>query len=1523
MASDRHLITLAEDAVNRLFRAQSGDSAPTYEPTSIPEVEAAVRHLGELFDGLPGAISEALGAARESGDLISSDRFQGIAEIIQNADDLDASQVRFLLEPTALWVSHDGCPVRLPHVLGLAIPWLSTKSGEAHTTGRFGIGLMTLRSLSKTLEIHCHPYHLLLGEPALSPIDPPILPPGFEEAGWTTFRVPLEPGVVSLEELEEWLDRWDDAALLFLRSITKVTLLDLKGAPIRELGISRHDAGELLPVEWKPSRTVSRQRVEARDGRSWVVYSEDVSTPTGVSRARKATEATTVIAIALPQYPVPHGQIHAGLPVTRSRLPLFANAQFDPLTNRRGLANNEWNKELVPLVAELWSMAALDLFSRNPKVAWQAMPLPDLAEVDGPSTFTGGLEEAIIAGARQCVASQLSFLLLGRGKFRLTQLAVEEQPLEQILTETETADLAGLLATLPFGVRDQASSWRLVLDDWRNNGANIPEPVSVDRAMDLIGDETRSVSSTIALAAAGLDAGLSQRLLALPCVIASDGRRIVPPQGHSPEAVAAKSAPLAEQLGLVTLLHPAHFGDGKAASTVLKWLRESGILLDEPDDRVVVQRLAAAGRAGRQIKTPLTDEHVQSLRAAFELFDPDDQQMLGHDVGRAIWLQAFEYEPKGRRIVRKSTSARPAEAYLPRAVDRDTDSFAVAADQSSGIVWLSGHYARLLRSSVGRAGVGAQRFLRLLGAETAPRLRPHPDLEQRFSDPRRGLPARHISSTVSRGLALRAQGASYTLEDRDCPVLGTVVRDISRLGRGKKKRRKRVAALLATLARAWGRQFSDFTEVDAAEDYYSWKEKGRIASYWLWEARDVAWLDDESGTPRLPSELRLRTLGNVAIYGQDSPDYLHPDLDQTNWREVLSALGVTGDPSRRELVTRLKELRDDTVNKSRWSPEEIKRETAVVYKAIAQSLESPAGGPDLSVVQLRRAFHYPNGLVFTDLGWLAPQSVLGGPHIFGKYKAFAPAIGDTETLWRALGLRKPSFEDCLDVVRAIARKRGAADPDEEAILLETMRALESLSKSGVAPRHRAKLRRIPLWTSKGWVRDRPVYATDDPVLLVGLRDQIPLWDPGGELQQFRSLVDLLRVEEIGIDAAQVIEPGLATELDESSELFRTAIQLLREDLTRNEPELAKNVRFSWDLIGKFSVYIHSTLAVGVAAGREGEVVRYECGVAAKVDSDRRVVFIQNPAELSRVDSGGRAIAALFHGDQRHLALAWLAACHRALSGREARLIQLAEERGRREEEQTESDIATQMAEIRAHIDAKHRPLGGSTPRRATTSPLPVSTPNRWGDPQIPPSLDSHRVLVDPESLRLVDPQGRVEKREVTPRRKSVDKGALAEPKPGTDGPHGRTHIRHYTDLDKETVGLEILRKLLSSDDTEISDLRAQRGVGADAVDELQNFYELKVSGGTEPDQVTLTNSEVKRALTTPNFFLVVVSDIEGVDARPKVRVIVDPLNQLQPTESGSITLSGVRSTRSLVYEYAHTDGSMPASGGEGVGVPVH
>ena len=1507
MSKDDLLIESAREAADLLFDAREGDNLSTYEPASRLEAKAAVQQLCDRFEGLPGAISVALGAARESANLISRDRLQGLAEIIQNADDVDASQVRIALEPEALWISHNGRPVQLRHVLGFATPWLSTKGGESDTTGRFGIGLMTLRSLSNSYEIHCEPYHVKLGEPTLFAIDPPLEPAGLAEMGWTTLRVPLAHGAVSLDALTEWLDRWDDSALLFLRSVSSVTLVDGRSGSIRALAIDRKEGAEVLLDEKSPDRQVIRSNIEAEDGRRWIVYAEDVPTPTGVTRARKAAKETTPIAIAFPQYSVDHGQIHAGLPVAETRFPIFVNAQFDPLTSRSDFADNDWNRAILPLVSMLWSLTALDLFSRDPRAGWRAIPIPASDNESGQLSFTARLEEAIIAKARTEVASQLSFSVQGHDQMHLSSLAVEAEQLESIVTEEETAELAELPATLPFAVRDQDGRWRLVLDDWRTYGTDIADEVSIEKALHLVGNENRSVESTIALTAAGLAEQLNSQLLRLPCVVARDGRHLVPPDRLSANALAVESTPLADQLGSVTLLHPAYFVESEHAGTVLAWLRESRALLQEVDDLAVVRRLAAAGSAGQPIVAPLNDEQVRALRAAFELMDPDERKELGPNVGRAVWLRSFEYESRGRKRIRKDTYARPIDAYMPRTVDRETDGFPVSAGQTPGITWLSEHYGRILRSPAGRQGVGAQRFLTLLGAETAPRLRPHPQLEQRYADPRRGVTASLTGGPTERRRELEAQDASYTLQDRDCPDLVAVAHEVSSMGRNRRERRIRAAALLTTLARTWDRTFSELSSVESARDYNGWQSRSHTAAYWIWELRAISWLDDESGIPRRPSELRVKTPGNVAIYGQEFGQYLHPDLNRPNLRPVLDALGVAGDPSVPTLLERLKQIRNEAVQETAWTPDALKRESAVIYKALAQSLTTATPRLGRESARLRRDFQYRGGLIHSNIGWLPPQGVLAGPPVFGNYKAFVPELADTDQLWAALRLREPSFEDCVEVIRSVARKRSKPEGEDETILLETLRLLHSLVSSGTTIQERSKLRRLPLWTSMGWTRSRPVFAIDDPILAEGLSEQLSLWLPGGELQQFRSLIDVLGIEEIRTASAEVVDPDLATKDEYCSELLVSALMHLREDLSRNAPQLEQGLSVSWDHLERYEVRVHPSLSVRVSTERNGSNQPYECGVMAKVDKDMGILFVQSPDELARVDTGGRAIATLFTGDQRQLSQSWRAALDRAEARQQARVIELAEQRTKREQERNESEIAHRTEEFRTQTSDKHRASTGDRAGKAGTLSAGSNAASQQENRGVSEVTVPPRVLVDPQSVWVVDPMGRLEKRQAVPDRKPVRERQLAEPRLGTDALNHRSSIRVYTDKEREDVGMELLKKLLRSNDAEISDLRAQHGVGADAIDAMDRFFELKVHAGSEPDHINMTASEVQRARTTPGFFLAVVSGVEGADARPNVRIIVDPLDQLKPTETGSITLAGVRNSESLVYTFAPAD----------------
>ena len=1020
-------------------------------------------------------------------------------------------------------------------------------------------------------------------------------------------------------------------------------------------------------------------------------------------------------------------------------------------------------------------------------------------------------------------------------------------------------------------------------------------------------DEHRPADSTIALAAAALEHNLGERLLGLPCLIAHDGRRLVPPSADSPYAVAVAVTPLALQLGLVTILHSAHLSGDEVAATVLAWLEESGALLDGSDDRALVYRLAAAGRSGYHLDSPLTDEQVQALRDAFELMDPAERLEVGAAVGRAVSLEAFTYD--GKRL--RTTSAHPVDAYLPRRIDRDPDSFAIAAEKVSGLLWISEKYADILRSPAGRRGVGAQRFLRLLGVATAPRVRPHPQLKQRFSDPRRGL---HISipgCPEARQNEMRKRDATYTLQDYYSPDLQAVAEDIANERRAR-QRRRRAAALLATLGRAWDRHLIDFAEVESAYDYFQWQKKGQVRAYWLWQVGDTAWLDDESGNPRRPVELRVRTSGNVAVYGDDSPDYLHKELYQPIREAVLRSIGVSGDPSRSELVDRLRRLRDGLgEGEATLSTSGLHREAAIAYKALAHDLIATTSRSDLNNVQLRSAFQQGRGLLLTNLGWLPPRGVLAGPRIFRDYRAFAPQVQGAEPLWRALSLREPSPEDCLRVIHRIARKRSGPGGGDETILLETLRALALHHRNGnsVSPR---RLSRLALWTSKDWVRDRPVYATDDPILAKGLRSQLPLWEPGGELEQFQSLLSPLRVEEIRTADAEVIDPELAEADPEDRELFQKALGLLEEDLARNDPQLATGIQVPWETIGGFDVRVHPSLSLRVHAGMDGPGKKYISEVDAKVDATLGSMFISRSSVLPRVDGGGRALAALFEGNTRRLAQAWRAACDQAEAGIEARRVELARQRDERERAHVEQEIKSRTSSFREATAAN----GGAGGRSVKATPS--SGGARGGRDAGPKAIDlgPPRTLVDPSSLGIVDLRGHIEKGTSGAGRQRGRGKGLVDPAQVPTPPRNRTPLRGYSDKDREDVGMELVHKLLSSDHQEIVDLRSQRNVGADAVDNMKRFYELKVIAGAEPDRVTLTNSEVQRAMKEGKFFLVVVSGIEGVDARPKARVFVDPLNQLQRTYNGSITLSGVRSTESLVYEFARVDGEVASSTGE-------
>ena len=113
-------------------------------PANAEAAASSVRALADEFDQLPPSIRGALGRATRNAAQLSDDRLQGLAELLQNADDVGADEAFFFVDDDRLLFGHNGSDLTLPDVWGLTIPRLSEKSDQADAVGRFGIGLKTL-----------------------------------------------------------------------------------------------------------------------------------------------------------------------------------------------------------------------------------------------------------------------------------------------------------------------------------------------------------------------------------------------------------------------------------------------------------------------------------------------------------------------------------------------------------------------------------------------------------------------------------------------------------------------------------------------------------------------------------------------------------------------------------------------------------------------------------------------------------------------------------------------------------------------------------------------------------------------------------------------------------------------------------------------------------------------------------------------------------------------------------------------------------------------------------------------------------------------------------------------------------------------------------------------------------------------------------------------------------------------------------------------------------------------------------
>lgn len=1515
----------AADAVEAAREVVHHDPDTPWERIPVPAdadaASASLAALAEEFQKLPPSIRGALGRATGNAAQLSDDRLQGLAELLQNADDEGADEAYFLVDDDRLLFGHNGSDFTLPDVWGLTIPWLSEKTSQAEKLGRFGIGLKTLQALSETLEGHNGHFHLSLGRSSLRAADTDLGWRNRPNAATTVFVVPFQHAAITASEVADWLQSWSDAGLLFLSSLRSVTLVDVHGEPVTQVGVS---VGDPEVIELAGGRAV-RTSVTAGDGQTWLRYSRNAKSPAG-HRAGKSHQDTTPVGIAFPRFDGDGGHVHVGLPVRSLGVPFRFAAQFDPLANRRDLADSQWNIDLVGLVADLWLDSTLNLFSIDPKSAWAAVPLE--SEYADDAFTASPLDEAVVdrlmTASRLAFADRVHFKGRGGDQHPLRELAYETPDLTDILTGEDISDLAETADVITSFNRSDDDRWRVVIADLDDLGAATPALVDVRSTLPLLNVEDRTIEFVADLTAAAVavataddeeDDDLADEVLTSLCLVLTDGRRTSPEAATGLDILLPQEASQVwSSLGIGAQVHPA-YSERPTWPVIAGWLHDTGTLRKTATDADALRVLSNAGRSDVELAEPLTDDQANALRAALESVEESARPALAEGIGRAIRLEATVYDANGKRT---QVFARPADSYF---IEKERNSWSNAAKKTPGLVWLHRRYSDALRAPTGRAGIGTQRLFRLLGAENLPRLERFPDNSlyyKQYAYYTSGLWKGAPGSPIRRARQMNEVGAQCTLDDHAAPDLEKVLANIAAERNGQ-QRRERANALIGSLTRSWDR-LEPYVRVTAANPDSGWIHKGDVDAWWVSQAASIPWLGNGRGRPTAPGELRVRTLTNEAMYGNDPALYLAEAYDAPAHREVLSALGVKGNPTVAALISRIEEIRalhqsgqpviPDGSDGHAMTVEEAADLAAPFYQALAAEARSGVtqrvGNMQANV--LRSHFDRGDGLLITNHGWRRTALARSGPPIFGDLAAFVPAVLGAEPLWAALGVRSPTVDDAKAVIKKLAGTRELS-PDEQQTMLEALRIMARTPTERLG-----QLRRQPVYVGSGWMSKRPVYAVENPLLAEALKTRVAIWQPGGQLTQLKSLVEPLALTKVDGADTHVLHENSAIYDADLTEVFRRAVRNLQTDLTQSAPESAESIKFTWEELAGFQVAVLPELRAQVAVP---DAAAHQVALSAWLDLRRATLFVDSRGDVSRARSGGYAIASVFETSPREIAHAWLAAWADAESGAQADLVvsaaaHEAEEKLRREKSQAALNSLPTSKQQAPRTARKAKK--GATGQGAADKPSPL--------------LPKARVLVDPATLVMQDiagefiagmPRGDVDTGPPggsgaagsgKPKLKDPNRDKPKQPSGGGRGP------LNYTAQEREDAGLELLRMVVAGADCTLTDVRHQPNVGADAVDDRGRYYELKVHQGAIPDTVKLEDSQIQRAMAAPDdFFLVIVGNVEDGNGNPEVRIIHDPLHHLTVQPQGAVHLTGVLSAevaRAWTFEPVVEDDAEPA-----------
>lgn len=1472
-------------------------AGPIVDPRTAEFAESALREIEVCQKEMPGVLKAVAQGALQGAQQLNVSAYHGIAEVLQNADDLRATAVRLGIRKMGprmeLLIMHDGEPVELPHVLGMSFAFLSTKAGDSGLKGKFGIGLKTLGRVAESLQVHCRPYHFEIVDQHIRPVPAAeSVPDLYESSSNTTLLIlQLKPDF-DKDQFIAWFKSWSPAGLLFLDRLRQYELCPLlnTASSIRHRLVDKVQPAAFEFIFQGQTIAISRSVLHDEKSRvSWERFLAPFPVPKEVERSHKKTGGISTVGIAVPNRADLTQQIFAGLPTRiATDLPICIDAQFDPATSRETLLENKWNEWLIAQVGTLWAEIAIKLFEEAPHRAWQSVPLR--TELSTGETWL----DARLLTAAETVYARLSGgteLRMGVKGYRLDEIGYEVAALDGLFENADYPFLATGKIGIPAGERDNAGRWRDVL-----NTLGLSTKITIPDALLTCGNPdaylTKTANWFLELVSRSITSGHGSSLYSVPCLLTRDGTRVCAfsKQTDYTSLLVAKAPVVgfATAHELVHVLDAQYFEETLAAKPVNDWLKIRANFAEQPTAPELL-RIFAKRFGANPLK--VNDADLLEIRAWLEEMPHSTGAQMGKELGNAILLDGFSWEGKQK----VGCSVQPSRAYLPAAIDGDPSPWSKAAARTPKLLWLTPRYAETLKTrrkqETVTSATGAKRktrsvrsFLLLLGAEIAPRLT---ETEQTHVGTYRP-DALAIQTEAFKRLPAYPQRLEHDFQSPDALA---VIADIS-ASKARKEREVRSAALFNSIARSWKRLYEERTNATAGHRAYrQWyfRDIGTVPASWLSQLSCLEWLCNLDGVSKAPRHLALKTPANVAIYG-DAPGLFAYGLEGNAISTVLaSALGMEAAPTASGIIDQLVRLREgvEVVNEARIY--QLYRALSALCPEAAGSGNQSAAIGDLTVKEVRARFGLnprQKGLVCVfgrgTPKWIAPTSCFLGPSIFHGRASFAPNLPPLLPLWRILGIRSPSVADCLNVLEDIARE--PSNQANEEVLIETYRHLNK-TLAEAPPRTLEKLRILPLWCGDRWARERPIYTILDSA--IGRQLPLPVWLPPCTTANLEKLLEALKVTNISLPGSAPVDlpPSAAALGEHLRDRFLAAVTNLQTYFARNDEDLYKAIRGDWERLRAAEIFVADgdALRIRVVVGvpkRRTFLVTTQAHMTRKPFA----FYFASAEAIGQKDAGGHAIAACFEpiSCQEKVALAWVWAWSES-ANRILEKVSLSETGDER------------LKELEHAANASQAKASGFERGTKSTAAARKEVPA--------PSL---RTLKDLRDLRTAS---------VAVSTGSGGVGGYKEPRrtglvdPPTDNsskskPPPTTSVRAYTNEELEELAKDCLVGVLSDGTLgELRDLRARRGIGADAALNI-GLFEIKSFGREAPNSLSLTRNEAERARREKDRFILAI--ISGLEAgyQTEVRLIADPLKSLNWSSTSGVTLSGIKDATALVVQLA-------------------